>query len=233
MNSKRQGKISLKGIDAVFKTYWEKLLEKVKQGSSLYISLDDAYLPGLTEPLGIEISSNIKRRGLLNYLSELPSGDSLNFSTPAERKYALKTSGSTVLATEPGGNPVFVQANYGKGKIYLLTFPLEKNMAQTTGTFDKGQPQYNYIYKQIAGNLINDRIITQQNPYIVCTEHSLNDHEKVIILINYDLADAVSAINIKHGWEIGKSIYGTKPLSNEAVIKGNNALVLIVKKTGR
>ncbi len=221
---------SIKGVDPVYNDYWKKLLEKVAQGSSLYISIDDAYLPSFTGPLGIEISTNIKRRGGIKYLSKLPSGDSLNFNTSAERKYSINPLTSTVLATEPDGSPVFIASNYGKGKIYLLAFPLEMNLTKTAGAFDKGQPLYNRIYQQIAKPLIDERIITQTKPAIAVTEHELSANEKVIILINYDPEDAAITLNIKAGWKISNSLYGTAPVGKSVQIKGNDALVLLLKK---
>jgi len=214
----------------VFKGYWLKLLDKVKQGATLYISLDDAYLPSFTEPLGITISTNIKRRGMLKYLSKLPSGDSLNFISTAERKYIIQAQSSRLLATEPDGNPALLESTYGRGKIYLLTFPLELNLAKTTGAFDKGQPLYNAIYKQIAASLIHERVITQPNPYVGATEHPLNDKEKVVVLINYNPDDASVPVTLKDGWHINNSLYGALPTAGQLKIKGNDAVVLIVKK---
>jgi beta-galactosidase len=221
---------SIKGIDPVFKGYWFKLLDKVKQGASLYLSIDDAYLPTLTEPLGIEISTNIKRRGDLRFASAEAGGDSLKFITPAVRKYIIKSKQAKVLATEPDGNPALLECSLGKGKVYLLTFPLEMNMATTTGAFDKGQPQYNHIYKKIAQTLLNDRVITQNDPSIGVTEHPVSDKEKVIIMINYNPETADAMLKLKDGWKISSSLYGGLPTGGKVQLKGNDALVLIVKK---
>ncbi|TCC88745.1 beta-mannanase [Pedobacter frigiditerrae] len=221
---------SIKGIDAVYNDYWTKLLLKVSQGATLYISLDDAYLPSFTEPLGIEIATNSKRAGLINFISKLPSGENLNFSASAERRYQIKNKTATLLATEADGNPSFLQANYGKGKIYLLTFPLELNLAKKPGAFDVGQPKYSGIYQTIANSLINERILTQQHQSVLTTEHSISDSEKVVILINYNPLDADTKIQLKTGWKIESSLYGDLPNGNDARLKGNDALVLLLKK---
>ena len=54
---------SVKGLYAIFKDSWYGILDKVKQGATLYLSLDFVYLPTLTEPMGIEIRTNIRRIG--------------------------------------------------------------------------------------------------------------------------------------------------------------------------
>ncbi|MBC8083182.1 MAG: beta-mannanase, partial [Hymenobacter sp.] len=116
---------SLKGIDPFRKDYWLKLLDKVQAGATLYMSLDDAYLPTFNGPLGVDVATNSKRRGSLKFAAKL-LGDSLNFSAPAERKLLLDSRQATVLAREADGNPVLLKAAHGKGSIYLLTFPLEQ-----------------------------------------------------------------------------------------------------------
>jgi hypothetical protein len=221
---------SIKGIDPVFNDCWKKLLEKVKQGSSLYISIDDAYLPSLTEPMGIEILLNIKRRDQIKYIGTTVSGDSLNFSLPSERKYIINNKTATVLAAEPDGNPAFMEASYGKGKIYLLTFPLEMDLAKQAGAFDKGQPLYRNIYQEFAKPFINERIITQPDENIAVTEHQLSMDEKIIILINYNSREAGTVLNIKDGWKITGSLYGKMPVGKTIQLQGNDALVLVVKR---
>jgi len=73
---------SLKGIDPFYKDYWFKLLDKVKAGATLYMSLDDVYLPTFNEPLGIEVVTNSKRRSKVSFAAKLLN-DSLVFNTNA------------------------------------------------------------------------------------------------------------------------------------------------------
>jgi len=216
---------SLKGIDPFYKDYWFKLLDKVKAGATLYISLNDAYLPTFTGPLGIELSVNFKRREKLSFISKL-LGDSLNFETSAERKYVIDPLKNTVLAKEPDGNPVFLKSAYGKGFIYLLTFPIESNLTTLTGAFDKGQPPYANIYKEIAAPLIKERVLTQNNSFIGTTEHSISNNEKVIVLINYSTEDITVFPSIKNGWTTINALYGNYVSEKSLTIKANDALIL-------
>jgi hypothetical protein len=210
------------------KGYWQELLDKVKAGATLYISLDDAYLPTFTGPLGIDISVNIKRRNNLSFVSKL-LGDSLNFTTTAARKYVIDPKQNAVLAKEEDGNPVFMKSTYGKGFIYLLTFPIESNLTNLTGAFDKGQPAYANIYKEIAKPFSKDRLLTQNNPYIGVTEHELSGSEKVVVLINYGTEDINIIPLLKSGWKIAKSFYGNYVSEKSLTVKANDALVLSVQ----
>lgn len=220
---------SIKGIDPVYKDYWFKLLNKVKAGATLYISLDDAYLPTLNEPLGIEISVNLKRKDKMSFISKL-LGDSLNFETISERKLIIDPKNNTVLSVEKDGNPVFIKSTYGKGSIYLLTFPLENNLANLPGAFDKGQPAYSNIYKEIALPWINERVLQQNNTGIGTTEHAMGANEKLVTLINYTTEDITIEPIVKKGFVIDKGIYGSFSGGSSLTVKANDALVLSVIK---
>ncbi|OAQ42017.1 hypothetical protein A5893_02560 [Pedobacter psychrophilus] len=221
---------SIKGIDPVYKDFWYKLLEKVKNGASLYLSMDDAYLPTLTEPLGIEINTNIMRSGELKFTTTSLMKSELNFSMPSSRRYDINPKNNLVLGKEADGNPAFIESNYGKGKIYFLTFPLEMNTISNAGSFDDGAIAYNNIYKKIAAPLIADRVIQQENTSIGITEHFINENEAVVILINYNPKEAETELKLKDGWRIAGSLFGNQPMNNKLKINGNDALVLTLKK---
>ncbi|MBC7745026.1 MAG: cellulase family glycosylhydrolase [Flavobacterium sp.] len=221
---------SIKGIDPVFKGFWFKLLDKVKNGATLYISMDDAYLPTFTDPLGIEINTNTERKGDLKF-STTPLMDSqFNLQMVAERKYSINPKNVNVLGKEADGNPAFTESTYGKGKIYFLTFPLEMDAITKIGSFDDDAPAYSNIYKKIAAPIIENRIIQQENTSIGITEHYINENEAVVILINYNPKIADTELKLKAGWKISKSLYGEVPNSNKIQMKANDALVLICKR---
>jgi hypothetical protein len=220
---------SLKGIDPFKKDYWYQLLEKVKAGATLYLSLDDAYLPTFNGPLGVEVRTNVKRRDNVKFAAKL-LGDSLKFNASAERKLSMNPQQATVLAREADGNPVLLQTAYGKGRIYLLTFPLEQNLAGQPGAFDAGQPAYANIYREIARPQTAGRVLTQSNPYIGVTEHSLSASEKVVVLINYSPAAVSTTAVLREGWQITGSLYGPKPAGVALPLKANDALVLTLRR---
>ena len=220
---------SLKGIEPFHKDYWVQLLEKVKAGATLYMSLDDAYLPTFNGPLGVEVSTNSQRRGPVRFAAKL-LGDSVKFSAASERQLRLNPKHATVLAREADGNPVLLKTSYGKGSIYLLTFPLEHNLTTLTGAFDPGQPAYARIYQEIARPQLAQRVLTQGSPFVGVTEHQLSDKEKVVVLINYSPEDVSTTALVKDGWKVTGSLYGPKPGSLTLLLKANDALVLTLRR---
>jgi beta-galactosidase len=220
---------SVKGLDPIFKDSWYRILDRVKAGATLYLSLDFVYMPTLTSPVGIEIKTNIQRRGALKFHSKI-GNDSLNFETFSERKLNIDPLKCTVLGREADGNPAFILSEYGKGKIYLLTFPLEANLATTTGAFDRGMPSWYRIYNLFAKDVISERILNQDDPYIGVTEHSISEAEKVIVLINYNYEESSSDFKLKDGWKISEALYGKLPSGKSLTIQANDAVVLKVRK---
>ena len=220
---------SLKGTEPFYKDFWFKLLEKVNAGATLYISLDDAYLPTFNGPLNIEVLTNMKRRGQIDFHAK-PGSAALDFSAKSERKLTIDPKNATVLASEQDGNPILLKTSYGRGAVYLLTFPLENNLTNTAGAFDKGQPAYAEIYRQIAGPLIGERILQQPNAFIGTTEHEISSSEKAVVLINYSAENIVSQIKIKEGWHIKSALYGSRPSGSSLTIAANDAIVLLMKK---
>jgi endo-1,4-beta-mannosidase len=213
----------------MFKDKWYKLLDKVKQGASLYISLNNGAFPTFNEPLGIEIHENVKREGPFSFSGNI-LGEELSFKTGASRKFDIDVKQNKVLATETDGTPAFIEARYGKGTIYLLLCPLEDNLIKSASSFDKDSPEYYKIYEYIAKPLLEERILTKDHPFVAATEHTLNDKEKVVVLINYNPEDAVTPVKIKDGWKVSSSLYGKMPSGNSVTVKANDAVVLILKK---
>lgn len=220
---------SVKGMTTFYKEFWFDLLEKVDEGATLYISLDDAHLQSFVDPLGIEVLLNLKRRDPVIFSAELSSGK-LDFETHSERKFIINPKQTTVLATEADENPLFLKSEYGKGMIYLLAFPLEQNLTTTTGAFDKGLPSYSNIYHEIAEPFIANRIIKKYAANIGVTEHNMSENEKTIVLINYSPEDISTGIAIKENWKINNCLYGSMPAGNTIAIKANDALVFTVRK---
>lgn len=217
---------SVTDFNSFTKDDWKKVLAKVNEGSTLYVSLNNTYLTNFIEPLGIEVLTNSVRQGSLNMVSDSVAG--INFNTTAERKIIIRPVRANVIAKEEeNDNPVFLCTDYGKGKIYLLMFPLE-NSVLTVGSFSGNAPAYSNIYKYFAASAIGERVLHQSNTSVGVTEHEIDKNKKIVVLINYNSPDVFTELTLKNGWRIGKVYYGNKPDSGKLTIKGNDAVVMEV-----
>ena len=186
---------SVKGINSPKKYEWENLLEKVRAGADLYVSTDNGYFSPFNKPFGLEVAGNAVRTGNASFNSQTMSGN-LKFAMPAPLRLDLKPTTAKVIAAEDDGNPVFTVNNYGSGKIYLLTFPLENNMSKTPGSFNKNQPEIFKIYQHIAAEVLANRVAKDNDSFVLTTEHDLNQRQKIVVMVNYDDKISVAPIEL-------------------------------------
>jgi hypothetical protein len=220
---------SIKGLSLMNRTDWLAILDKVKEGAILYISIDQGFLSHFLEPAGIEVVTSQNRNAPVNFISN--DGAIKPFTMNAGRKLNLKTTGAKVLAHETDGNPLFTVNQYGKGKIYFLDMPLEMNLTNTPGAFTENPAECWKIYRTIAAEITaKNRVVQKNDPMVGITEHDLSANEKVIVLVNYTPADRDIALSIKDGWKVEKAFYGQLPLKSAVKLKSNDACVMLLKK---
>ena len=220
---------SIKGLTLINRTYWLELLDKVKNGASLYISFDDGFLSLFNEPVGVDIISTRNRLDAVNLIPVLEGIKPFNIN--AARRLDIEPVTAKVLAREKDGNPVFTVNSYGKGKVYFLSVPLEMCTIKTPGSFTDSASEYWRIYGTFAGDIIGQsRSVTKNDPLIGITEHDLSANQKVVILIYYSPYDKSVALNIKKGWIVEKTLYGNKLADSNLSIEANDANVLMLRK---
>lgn len=110
----------LRGACGIFREEYLGLLERVKEGATLYISLDDGALSPFESIFGVEVESREARTAP----ARVKFGNE-TFILPSPFRLNLRKTHAEVLAAEEDGNPVFIRAKYGKGTVCLLTLPLE------------------------------------------------------------------------------------------------------------
>jgi len=220
---------SIKGLSLMNRADWLSILDKVKEGAILYVSIDQGFLSHFLEPAGIEVVTSQNRNASVDFISN--DGYIKPFSMNAGRKLNIKTTTAKVLAHETDGNPLFTMNSYGKGKIYFLDMPLEMNLTNTPGAFTENPAEYWKIYHTIAAEVIaKNRAVTKNDPMVGITEHDLSATEKVVVLVNYSPTDRDVALTVKDGWKIEKALYGSLSAKSLVKLKANDACVLSMKK---
>jgi len=220
---------SIKGLTLINRADWLGILEKVKEGAVLYISIDQGFLSHFLEPAGIEVVTSQNRNAPVDFISN--DGTIKPFSMNAGRKLNIKATTAKVLAHETDGNPLFTVNQYGKGKIYFLDMPLEMNLTRTPGAFTENPAECWKIYQTIAAEITaKNRVVTKNDPMTGITEHDLSATEKVIVLVNYSPEGKTVTLNVADGWKFGKALYGELPEKSAVKLKANDACVLMLKK---
>ena len=158
----------ISGDQWCFGTEYQVLLNRVREGATLYLSVGNGMPSMFREVFDCEVVEREART--------VPARVSLGgntFAIPAPYKMYLKPIGCEVLAVEDDGNPVMVRAHYGKGQVILLTLPLELHLGQTPAVFesDKLGPWRQFYLESFAGKLAADRRVHSLCPQLTLTEH--------------------------------------------------------------
>ena len=217
---------SLSGGHCIPRRRWLELIEKVRGGATLYISMKDGLLAPFDEIVGLECQTRSIRSSSVNF-----EFSDVSYSVTSSHRINFKTKGAEVISAEPDGNPLFTSFKLGKGKVFFLSVPIETYASELPDAFHlpDSMPLWR-IYSMIASSVIGKRLIGKKNPFIGITEHEVSPSEKIIVAINYSSQDVSDEFSVASGWKLADSLYGYSP-KNEAAsvsvnIPANDAVVL-------
>lgn len=167
---------SIHGCKIMPSYLYAELKDKVRDGAVLYISNEDGILSEFNDLTGLivrdsEIKTNSGHFDL--------NGKTLDYRR--DRTYIIEANGAEILAVDETGMPLFTKHRYGKGTVYYLNFPLEKNLIDVSDGFDGCQHE---IYNEIFRARKSCYPITYENPYIGVTRH-IDGNAEWMTMINY------------------------------------------------
>jgi hypothetical protein len=224
----------LSGGHALSRRCWLELMEKARQGATVYISFKDDMPSHFTEMTGLQVITRHERHrpaGItFTGVEGMPS-----FAMNSPVKLNVRSVGAEILAREGDGNPVFARFALGKGQVFFFSFPMEEELAKNPGAFheEDAAPCWR-IYRHLAKNTAADRVLSKSDPRVGVTEHLFEDGSLLAVLINHSPDKVQTALEIAPGWSILESCYGDFPLREGGGIfchmPPNDAVVLKLGK---
>jgi hypothetical protein len=147
---------------------WQALLERARNGATLYLSHDNCMLSPFGAPFGLAVQTRARRDGLAAFRL---AGVDAAFTAHAPIRLTLDPVRAEVLGQEADGNPIFTRAAYGAGQLYFLSVPIETYLANLPGGFHgrEGQPPWWRIYRTIGEPFMSQRAVCQADPFIGLT----------------------------------------------------------------
>lgn len=212
------------GDAAITARRMEQLMEKVREGALLYISLDDGLLSGIEQLCGVRSKGRERFYGTKQVTFETES----EFTIPLSFAYRMKLEAydGQVLACDEDGNPVCVKKQHGKGAVVLLTAPVEMILARQHGRILK-KPEYYRIYQMLRQWMPSEKIGRIDQVNVGITEHIVNEEKRILVLVNYDPEPAKVQVQLQEGWKVGRMLRGTFE------IPGNDCTVVECEREGR
>lgn len=215
----------LSGNKSITRRRLTELLEKVKDGSVLYISLNTALFRMIPELTGVQFSSRVVHK---NSKTLVLDGHKLPIDSNTE--YEIESVNSEILASDESNNPVFFCNQYGKGKIFFLTLPLETYLANRDGAFYKGnEPKYDLIYRKLSSAAGIHRLADSNNPFIRLTEHPVNENETYVYAINYSMSSQSADISLPDGVKI-TTLLGEISDTHHLTLDADSAALFLIKR---
>jgi len=213
---------------------WAELLNRVRNGATLYISFADAFFSEFEELTGLEVQTRQRRTAPADAIMDGIDGNPV-LAAGGPLKLTLKPTRAQVLGRESDGNPAFSLCTYGKGKVFFLNFPMEMELAKTPGIFQKSvELPYWKIYKLVAESVPSQRVLAKNTPNVGLTEHPIDAATRVVVAINYSPDQVNSQLTLQAGWEIASVFHGSEPRRQGTALlcdlPANDAIVFTVRK---
>jgi hypothetical protein len=224
---------SIRGDAAISGHRMRELLDKVKEGAVLYISMDTGLMSPFSAFTGVRVATREKSAQADTVELAGPSGKA-TLELKGSYKFILEVLDAEVLAFDQHGNPAFTSARYGKGRVFFLNYPVETFLLDRPGAFT-GTAPYWAIYKHLKDSLPKHRAIEKESPFIGVTEHPLDERNRVIVAINYEPNPTDVVLTFGEGWEVERNLYGSVPVpglvgKTTVHMNNNDAVVFTIKK---
>ena len=157
------------------------LMQRVENGAVLYVSASTGILRNFAKDFGIKFVKMIELNSNINKCSFSDGEEDFQLDLPLVKKAEIELTGAKVLARTSDGYPIFVQCDYGKGKLFLLLSGVEEWLFNQPNAFEKG---YRKIYALLAKNIKKQQKLCADNDFVTVTEHLLENGKRIAVVVN-------------------------------------------------
>ena len=106
------------------------------------------------------------------------------------KEFLLRETTAEVLARDENGNIIFARNRVGKGWMYFLHFPMEKNLYEAEGWIaDHEHYPFRRIYAKAAEELLPQKLARSADPDIGVTIHPADGGTAYVVAVNYTGTD--------------------------------------------
>lgn len=221
---------ALSGLTSIYRRHLMPILERVKAGASLYLSINDVLLSPFEEITGIRVKIRAVRQR-----DDLVTLDGKEIALSSPNKYVFENIGAEILAETDDGNPALTKYAYGKGNIYFCAYPIELHTACNPGVVSGDNAKAYYRFYEKLNLRSASRIAARTCPYLGLTEHVLNENQRLLLLVNYTPREISDTVTLQ-GYRLGQvhCLTGGSAEETESGIRvtvpGNTGIVVSVSK---
>lgn len=201
---------SIEGLTSIARHAMEDILACVEKGAALYLSIGDALMSPFEQFSGVRP----------NYRMQQPHTDNVYFVQDENKKHALKLNApitldlsvvsAKVIAQTEDGKPALTCNEYGEGVIWYCNYPIE----YYTGVTPKATEEPLYMLYEAMKFRNTARVAAKSDPLVGLTEHIVDEHKRVLVVINYEPQSKDVVITLEEGWTVAEFV----PLEDSKIV---------------
>ncbi|MBO5270441.1 MAG: hypothetical protein J6B77_06625 [Clostridia bacterium] len=212
----------MEGTRAISRHRLMPLLEKVKAGATLYISIGSGFFRMIPELTGCAFA--YRESGG----TEIVAVGDRKMRVKSDFRYCPEcTGGAEVLATAEDGRGVLFRHAYGEGYICFATLSVEKSLTEDGRAMREGACAA--WYRAAMKTVKSAKILDGDHPSVRFTEHIASGTRRYAIAINYSDRAVSTSVSISPEWEIATA-YGAELDGKLLALPPCDAAVLILER---
>lgn len=220
---------AITGDSAIRRHTMLDLLERVKKGAKLYISINDALLSPFEEITGVRVETRCRR--VQNEVVRLGEDE---FHLWTNFKLKLEAVGAEVIAKDASGRPAFTSYKLGDGEVFFSAFPIELDASCKNGVVSGEFAVPYYKFYEALGFRSSEKLARSSSPYIGITEHKLGD-KRLVLALNYTPEERSTEIALSSGkFERYISVSGGDCKATdhgfEVTLPGNTGIIAVISE---
>ena len=223
---------SLSTDKSIPRSLYIALEEKVRQGATLYISIDDALLSPFASLTGLKLNTRCKRNS-----PDYATVDGAKLLFDSSFKLNYETNGARTLLSLDDGTPAVTEYALGRGRVIFVSAPLEARAGVRAGVISGSFATPYYKIYEMLGLRSKNKCAASSDECVGITEHIVSETERILTILNHRPIEKTVNITLCSGYEFNESfdVHGkTEIIKTESgftcTIKHNTGFVVSIKK---
>lgn len=171
---------ALTGDSSIFKHQLQVLTDRVRNGATLYMSLNNALFSPFTEITGVQVKTRSRRTK-----EDLVTLGDTQFHMTSPVKHTFRTVGASVLASAEDGNIAMTEYALGSGRVIFCAYPIELDVATVPGVVSGEHAVPYYKFYEAMNIRSSQKLASVASCELGLTEHILDDQHRLLLILNH------------------------------------------------
>ncbi len=217
---------SAEGFDSLTRRAQLALMDKVRSGATLLLTMDAAILSPFAELTGVRVLTRAHQPCTLPVTL-----DRIQFRLDVQHRLQLESVGAEILLRTDEGEILFARNALGQGQVYTLFAPIEKLMATRPGAVDGPDALPCHLFYRALPLRSAAHAATIDLPHAGLTEHIIDEHARCLVIVNYEPSPQSVHLTLADGWRISACLSendNIQPDGSSLPLPANDGAVILL-----